>query len=130
MVMNSVNGIKGLKSAIGDGKINFYPDLERIDKAQLLACNFVIMDAKLVSDWDSEYGTTSFFLVKVKPVSKDFDKEMTTILGGLQINKVLRKCVDGRKFPVSASLNIKKAEKGNEYWVLDDPDPAKSPEPF
>ncbi len=121
MVTNAgVNGVKGIKDVLGGDKISFYPDLERVDKCQLLACNFIIQDVKRIDDWDSEFGTTSFYLVKLS-IPEDGGREVTTILGGQAILKQLKKLSDARRFPVAASLAVVKSGRGNEYYTLDNP---------
>ena len=120
--MVTSSGYKGIKDVLGSGKVDFYPDLERVDKVQLFGNNFLIQDARYISDWDGEFGTTSFFLVKVKLLSPDQEgREVTTIMGGMALIKQLRKLVDMRKLPVAASLTIAKSGRGNEYYVLDNP---------
>lgn len=111
--------MKGVKDVLGGDKLEFYPALEKVDKVQLFGNNFVIEDLKLVEDWDGEFGVTSFFLVKIR-LAED-GKEYTTIMGGQALLKQLRKLKDGRKLPVAASLSIKKSDRGNEYYVLDNP---------
>lgn len=121
-----MDGVKSIKQVLGGGKINFYPDLEKVDKSQLLNCNFIIQDAKLISDWDGDFGLTSFFIVKVKPVEKDWNKEVTCVMSGVAIIKQLRKLVDSHVLPVGASLGVVKSERGNEYFILDDPRPEEN----
>ncbi|MDD5702926.1 MAG: hypothetical protein PHU23_12855 [Dehalococcoidales bacterium] len=123
MVMNSgINGVKGVKSVLGSDKMDFYPDLERVDKANLTCHNFILQDAKLVSDWDSAFGTSSFYLVKVKLIVSDTENlECTTILSGQAVMKQIRKLLEARKLPVAGTLGIRKSENGREYFVLDDP---------
>jgi hypothetical protein len=116
---NGIQGVKGVKDVLGSGRVEFYPALERVDKVQLFGNNFILQDAKLISDWDGEFGTTSFYLVKVKLIEDG--KEFTTIMGGTALMKQLRKLVDGHKLPVAASINIIKSERGNEYYILDNP---------
>ena len=106
---------------MGSGKIEFYPLLDHLDKVQLLATNFIIEDAKLISDWNNDFGVSSFYLAKIKYSDGGQDKEATTILSGQAIQKQLRKLLDLRKLPVSASLTVVKSGKGNEYYLLDNP---------
>jgi hypothetical protein len=112
-------GLHGVRDVLGSGKIGWYPNLPRIDKLQLFGNNFIIQDAKPISDWDSEFGTSSFFLVKIKLISDG--QECTCIMGGVALMKQLHRLVDARKLPVAASISINKSERGNEYFLLDNP---------
>lgn len=128
MVTNKKNnGVKGVRDVLGADKIEFYPDLERHDKTFFLESNFVIDAVKLVEDWDSEFGTSSFYLVKL---TAELDgKSYTCIMSGKAIMKQLRKLNDARRFPVAASLKINKSAAGNEYFFLDNPIKSEE-EPF
>ena len=56
--MVTSSGYKGIKDVLGSGKVDFNPELERVDKVQLFGNNFLIQDARYISDWDGEFGTT------------------------------------------------------------------------
>ena len=123
---NGLQGVKGIKDVLGNTKVEFYPTLERVNKVAVFGHNFIIQDAKLVSDWDSEFGTSSFYIVKLKLA--DDGREVTSIFGGQALLRQIRKLVDGRLLPVAASLSIVKGPSGHEYYVLDNPE--SKPEPL
>jgi hypothetical protein len=118
-MVTKFGGVKGIKDVLGNGKIEFYPALARVDKVQLFGSNFIVQEVKLISDWDSDFGTSSFYLVKLK-VEAD-GREVTSILGGMALMKQLRKLQETHSLPVSASLGMRRSERGNEYYVLDNP---------
>lgn len=120
-VPGGIKKVKGIREVLGSEKIEFYPSLDKIDKISLSGNNFEIRDAKFISDWDDNFGTHSFYLVKV--YVPELGTEYTSIFSGVAVLKQLRKLVDFRRLPVACSLKTVRAGSGNEYYVLDDPIP-------
>jgi len=110
--------IPGIKDRLGDGKINFYPGLPRIeDFAALLASKFTILDAKVVEDWDGKFGTSTFVLLKLK---LEDGSEKTTCTSGRAVVRQIKKLLKMNALPVSATLNMVTAEgTGLAYYVLE-----------
>jgi hypothetical protein len=111
---------ESVKDALG-GKIKFHEELDRIDKAQLVAGKFVLRDATIVSDWDSQYGTSSFALLVVQ---LENGKSYTTLTGGVAIVRQVQKLLKRGKLPgrIDCTLNLQDSENGRQYYVLDWPD--------
>lgn len=114
----TARGIPGIKDKLGDGKINFWPDLPRIeDFAALIASTFTILDAKVVEDWDGQFGTSTFVLLKLK---LEDGSEKTTCTSGRAVVRQIKKLLNMKGLPVQATLNMVTAEgTGNPYYVLE-----------
>jgi hypothetical protein len=115
---NSQQKPKTIEEALGDGKINFHSDLERLEFAVLLPLNFTIVDAKIIDNWDSQFGTRSFPIVKVR---LEDDTEYTTILNGAVILKQVRKLLEKHQLPVSVAIDTINSGRGNSYYILCNP---------
>lgn len=106
-----------LSEAIGRGAVDFHPDLPKIDKAELVGADFVILQAKIIEEWESEYGTSSFCLLRVRLENAE---EKTTLMGGKAIVRQVSKLLRDRKLPVRVCLNKREGSYG-DYYVLEDP---------
>jgi hypothetical protein len=109
-----------IKDALG-GKIKFHEELDRIDKEKLIAGKFILRDATIVSDWDSQYGTSSFALLMVQ---LEDGKSYTTLTGGVAIVRQVQKLLKRGKLPgrIDCTLNSVESENGRNYYVLDWPE--------
>lgn len=111
---------ESIKDALG-GKIKFHEELDRIDKDKLVAGKFILRDATIVSDWDSQYGTSSFALLMVQ---LEDGKNYTTLAGGVAIVRQVQKLLKRGKLPgrIDCTLNLQESDNGRKYYVLDWPE--------
>jgi hypothetical protein len=114
--MNNQN----IKQALG-GKIKFHEELDRIDKERLVAAKFVLRDAAIISDWDSQYGTSSFALLMVQ---LEDGKNYTTLAGGVAIVRQVQKLIKRGLMPghIDCCLNKVLSENDRQYYTLDWPE--------
>lgn len=115
--MDDNRKINKVSEALGRGSVDFNNELQRIDKEELIAANFVILQAKIVEDWESEFGTNSFCLLKIR---LENGEEKKTLMGGKAIVRQVTKLIRNRKLPVACCLNRKPGSLG-DYYVLEDP---------
>lgn len=113
------NGVKGIDSALGRDKVEFFPELEKYEQEALLGLTFKLEVARVVEDWDGRYGTSAFVLAKIQLEDR---KEITALLGGKVVLKQVRKLLQQRSLPVLAMLNRHTSDtSGNSYYFLDKP---------
>jgi len=100
--------------------IRFYPDLPRKDKEELIGAKFVLQDGKVIDDWDSQFGTTKFALLKLE---LEDGQQFTTLCGGKAVVRQIEKLLKFRKLPgrIWCFLN-KIASSQGEYYLLDWPE--------
>ena len=121
--MSEVRTIPKLSEVIGRGAVEFFPDLQKIKKEELIGADFVILAGKIIEDWDSEYGNSSFSLLKVRLGD---GMEVTTLVGGKAVVKQVSKLLRERRLPVYVCLNKREGTYG-DYFVLEDPVSADLP---
>lgn len=111
----------GVKT-VGDGRggKKFAPDLPQISKERLIGVVVKLEDAVIVEDWDSQFGTSDFALVKLQ--MKD-TTEYTCLLGGKAIVKAMRLSIKRREFPRLAVLDTAASmSSGNMYYYFRKPE--------
>lgn len=98
----------------------FFPDLDRINKNDLINSPFIIYDWRIVKDWNSkDYGSSDFALVAIGELG---DTEIskpsyTTILSGIVVLRKLRELDDLKVKNVLVTL-VKQPTDQNEIWNL------------
>lgn len=119
---------QNIKQVLGSG-IKFYPELERKKKEELLGANFKLLDGKVVDDWDGQFGTTKFTLLKVE---LENGEQYTTLCGGKAVVRQVEKLLKFRKLPSHDGIwcFLNEIDGGNgTYYLLDWPEtPAKEEE--
>lgn len=110
--------IEGLRKALGTDK-KFYPGLEQVKKHEIMGVPLLLLDATIVEDWDGEYGTSDFAILRVKMPD---GKEVTVSCGGKAVVRQIRLLKKRTRLPGCVSCFINKVENahGQEYYVLDD----------
>lgn len=119
-----------IKEALG--RRPFHPDLVKVDKEVIKNIPIHITDASVTDDWDGNYGTSTFALVKFR---FDADEQipptfMTSLISGKAINKQINQLLKVKKLPgdILCKLTLTDSKSGSgSYWLLDDPytDPAE-----
>lgn len=105
------------------GGIKFHTDLEKVEKEEIIGVPIIIFDARVIDDWDSDFGTTKFALVAFE--WKDYEgKKSTTLLGGKAVVRQVEKLLKLRKLPGRIRCFLSQAEGPNGlYWLLDSETP-------
>ena len=106
---------KTVDQAVGVGTLDFYPELTRANKEDILDVQVRILHARVVKDWDSTYGTGSFCLLHIQ--SLDDASESTVLVGGIAVVKTVRKLLDERALPVLGTLSMVQGG-AYPYYVL------------
>jgi len=70
---------KDVKSVIGDGRINFFPELEKIKFDTLSGKTFLIWNERIVPNFDSRFGISDLCLLLIETVD---GKKVTTAASG------------------------------------------------
>lgn len=109
-----------IRNILGSG-VKFYPDLPRVELDALIGSKFQLMDAKVIDDWEGNFGVSRFALMKI-------DREgqlSTTICGGRAVVRQITQLQKHNHLPgkVWCRLNLLPSESGKgDYYLLDWPE--------
>ena len=106
---------KGIKDALGDGKIDFHGDLPKTEFKELVGAQFLIKQIKIVKDWDSVFGASDFALLLIEFID---GRPRTTLAGGRAVMRQCRKLIDGRLLPVRVKLTMREGAQG-QYYIFE-----------
>lgn len=101
-----------VKEGLGDGKVHFFPNLEKIEWKELIGKTFIIQRAQIVENWDSTFGTSDFPLLKI--LLED-GHAVTTLGSGVAILKQVRRMLQNKLLPRKAKLMQKPGGSGDYY---------------
>lgn len=108
-------GVKSIKDVL-PGKVDFYPDLPRVDFDDLLGVQFCIRSARLISEWQGFYGASDFYLLMIELAD---GVKATTLAGGTAILNQLRKLTRMRGgLPVVVRLTESEGQSG-KYKIFE-----------
>ena len=91
--------VQSVSEAIGQEP--FYPDSERRELASLLDSPYILQDARIVEQFETAFGVSDFALLLL--VDAD-GAEFTTLCGGMVVVKKVRQVIEGKLFPLMATL--------------------------
>lgn len=118
-----IKEIKDIKQVLGDGKVEFHSDVEKVDKELLVGRVIIIKEIRLFQDWDSEFGTSDFALALIE---NEKGGEATTLFGGKVVLKQLRLLASRRgSLPVKARVSRVLGRNQREYIILDSTEPSE-----
>lgn len=101
---------KRVSDVIGDGKVSFYPDLPKVKVEDILGKDVMIMDAKIMRDWEGEWGKSSWCLLWVQDA--ETGEGSTTKCGGVVLVKRVQELIDQKCFPIIGAIVM---ETGGEF---------------
>lgn len=108
---------QNIKEVLG-GSIKFHEELPRLKKEELTGVKFILRDARIIDDWDGQWGTSEFTLLMVQ---LEDGKEVTTLCGGVAVVRQVRKLLKRGQLPgrIWCFLNTRMSDDGREYYLLD-----------
>jgi len=106
---------KGIKDALGDGKIDFHSDMPKTEFKELVGAQFLIKQVRIVKDWDSIFGASDFALLFIELGD---GSSHTTLAGGRAVMRQCRKLLDGRLLPVRVKLTMREGAQG-QYYIFE-----------
>lgn len=83
-------------------KIEFYPDLPKVELKDILDKEVEIVDAQIVADFTTKFGVHDFVLLLYTEL-KD-GTQYTTISSGMVIVKKLKYALDNRLLPLKGTI--------------------------
>jgi hypothetical protein len=110
---------KRVSDIIGDGKIDFHPEYARIELSEILGRDVMIMDARIMKDWPSEYtasGKASWCLIWVQDM--ETGENYTTKCGGVVLTKRIGELIGKKCFPIIGSIVTAGDEERPYYNVI------------
>jgi len=108
---------KDVKSVIGDGRINFFPELEKIKFDTLSGKTFLIWNERIVPNFDSRFGISDLCLLLIETVD---GKKVTTAASGKAIKKQVKAFHAAGVWPVKVMLTkeANPEKPGQDYWLF------------
>lgn len=88
---------RSFSEVFGDGE--FYPDVPKIDFKECLDKEFILFDAKILKDFNSQFGRHDCGLMLLAPADKEGEK-FTTICSGQVVLERLTKAIAERRLPM------------------------------
>ena len=101
--------VKQATKSFGDvmPKIEFYPDLPKLNLSEQLDVELEITEAKIVEDFTGKFGSSDFALMLVNtPGEKD---KSTLLCGGEVVVKKVRYALDNDMLPLLGMITQEKA---------------------
>lgn len=83
-------------------KIEFYPDLPKVEVKELLDKQIEITDAQVVRDFDSKFGKSNFALLLI--TNQEDGTQYTTLAGGMVVVKKIQYAIDNRLLPLLGTI--------------------------
>lgn len=100
-----------IADVLPEKKIEFHTDLPRMELSDVADEELVILDAIVIDNFHSQYGTQDFTLIH----AKSGETEFTTICSGAVVVEKIRELLKKRAFPVLATIG---KPEGKRYWDL------------
>lgn len=115
-VINDFPNTHGIRDVLGDEKINFYPELSRVEFDSLLNQRFKINAYQFIEKWEGTFGVSDYYLLMV---TKDDGNDYTTLGGGRAIVNQISKLSRRRgAFPVVVELH-QRMGAGGLYYIFE-----------
>ncbi len=106
--------LKSFTDVFGDGE--FYPDLPKIDFKELLNRTLILEDAKILRDFNTEYGKHDAALMMFSNPENEEEK-FTTICSGQVVLERIDRAIKNRAIPLYATpLEVDSGR--NKYYNL------------
>lgn len=97
-------------------KIDFYPDLDKVEFDAIQGQELIILEAKLIRDFDSKFGKHDFMIVRAAFLKEpDNYQEFTFGTSGMVLVKRIMKAQEERKLPLIGVIAI---PKGKSYYDI------------
>jgi len=107
-----------VSDVIGDGKVEFHPEYDRIELSEILGKDLMFMDAVIMKDWPSEYtasGKASWCLMWVQDV--ETGANFTTKCGGQVLVKRIGELLARKAFPIIGSV-VSQGDVDRPYYNI------------
>lgn len=107
---------QNIKDVLGS-RVQFHEELDRVKKEELVCKKFKLLDGKVIDDWDGEFGTSQFALMKVE---LEDGRQVTTLCGGKAVVRQISRLLKRNYLPgrIWCILNVMPGERG-DYYLLD-----------
>ena len=92
---------KSFSDAFGDGA--FYPDLPKIPFTDLLNIQVVVVEAKILKDFTTQFGKHDCALMLCFPLDKGDSEKFTTICSGQVVVERIDQAIKRRLLPMVAT---------------------------
>lgn len=111
--------MKRASDIIGDGSIDFYKEMPQVELSEILGKDMVLMDARILRDWDSEYGKSDWCLMYMRNQDVEgLPSEFTTKCGGKVLVRRIGELQARKSFPCIVSVVMQGNEDKPYYNIL------------
>ncbi|MBA7712050.1 hypothetical protein ES703_121018 [subsurface metagenome] len=96
--------LKGKLKTFGEvmPKIEFHPDLPKVELKSLMDMEIEVTDAMIVRDFNSKFGSSDFALLLI--TNQADGTQYTTLCGGMVVVKKLQYALDNRLLPLRGTI--------------------------
>ena len=108
---------KRVSDIIGDGKIDFYPDMKRVDLDDIIGRDIMIMDARIMKDWKSDYGNGVSDWCLIQYQDRESGEDCTTKCGGVVLVKRIAELISRKAFPIVGSI-VTQGDSERPYYNI------------
>lgn len=92
-------------------KIDFFPELEKVDMKDLIGQEITVLDAKLIRDFDGQFGKHDFMIIKLSHLGA----EVTTATSGMVLIKRIMSAKENRRLPL---VGVIEKPAGKPYYDI------------
>lgn len=114
-IMVEQSKVKRVSDVIGDGKISFYPNLPQLPLKDWLGKDVMIMDAKILEDWQGDFGRSDWCLLQLQDMATG--KDFTTKCGGRVLVKRIRELQSRRALPIVGAI-VTQGDSDRPYYNI------------
>ena len=93
---------KRVSSIIGDGSINFYPEMPQKPLKDYLGKDVMVMDARVLRDWEGDFGRSDWCLLQLQDMESG--ENFTTKCGGKVLTKRVSELITRKALPIVGAI--------------------------
>ncbi len=107
--------VKRVTDVIGDGSINFYPELPQKPLKDYLGKDVMIMDAKILRDWEGDFGRSDWCLLQLQDM--ETSENFTTKCGGRVLVKRMAELQSRKALPIVGAI-VTQGDSEKPYYNI------------
>jgi len=107
--------VKRVTDIIGDGSINFYPELPQRPLKDYLGKDVFIMDARILRDWEGDFGRSDWCLLQLQEINSG--ENFTTKCGGKVLTKRVAELLSRKALPIVGAI-VTQGDSEKPYYNI------------
>lgn len=113
--MNEQVKAKRVSDVIGDGSISFYPELPQRSLKDYLGKDVMLMDARILRDWEGDYGRSDWCLLQLQDINTG--DNFTTRCGGKVLTKRVSELLARKALPIVGAI-VTQGDTDKPYYNI------------